>query len=75
MLVGKICDEGSEITFNRVMAIVRNKHGDELCRFHGSPVGLFLEVKVERPCRLWRAGVSSEIRVVFPYDYAQSLHR
>ena len=34
MPVGKICDEGHEITLNNVCAVVRSKYGDELCRFH-----------------------------------------
>ena len=39
MSVGKICDEGHEITFNQVSAIVRSKDGDEICRFHREPTG------------------------------------
>ena len=31
MSVGKICDEGHEITFDKVSAIARSKDGDEIC--------------------------------------------
>ena len=39
MSVGKICDEGHEITFNNICAVVRSKDGAELCRFHREPTG------------------------------------
>ena len=42
MSVGKICDEGHEITFNAVMAVVRHKEGSELCRFHRNAGGLYV---------------------------------
>ena len=32
MSVGKICDEGHEITFNNICAVVRSKDAAELCR-------------------------------------------
>ena len=31
MSVGKICDEGHEIIFNDICAVVRSKDGEELC--------------------------------------------
>ena len=37
--VGKTCDEGHEITFNNICAVVRSKDGAELCRFHREPMG------------------------------------
>ena len=39
MSVGRICDEGHEITFNNVCAIVKSKDGDEICRFHREATG------------------------------------
>ena len=37
MSVGKICEEGHEIIFNSVCAIVRSKKGEELRNFHREP--------------------------------------
>ena len=34
MSAGQICDEGHEIAFNQVIAVVRDKDGAELYRFH-----------------------------------------
>ena len=34
MSVGKICDEGHNITFDSVCAVVRSKDGQALCIFH-----------------------------------------
>ena len=31
MSVGKICDEGHEVLFNNICAVVRSKDGEELC--------------------------------------------
>ena len=42
MSVGKICDEGHNITFYAVQAIVRDKGGSELCKFHRTPEGLYV---------------------------------
>jgi hypothetical protein len=42
MSVGKICDEGHSVTFDSVMAVVRSKDGDELCRFHRKDGGLYV---------------------------------
>ena len=39
MSVRKICDEGHEITFNNICAVVRSEDGAELCRFHRGPTG------------------------------------
>ena len=40
MFVGRICDEGHNITFDAVMAMVRSKDGEGICRFHGNHSGL-----------------------------------
>ena len=42
MSVGKICDEGHTITFNNIMAVVKSKEGEELCRFHRKDGGLYV---------------------------------
>ena len=39
MSVGKICDEGHNITFDNICAEVRRKDGQELWRFHREPTG------------------------------------
>ena len=39
MSVGMICDEGHNITFDNICAVVRSKHGQELCSFHREPIG------------------------------------
>ena len=50
MLVGKICDEGHEIIFNNVCAIVRSKEGEELCKFHFEPGGVYVaKLKLRSP--------------------------
>ena len=51
MSVGKICDEGHEMTFNNVCAVVGSKDGAELCRFHREPTGgLYVaKLKLRRP--------------------------
>ena len=46
MSVGKICDEGHEITFNNICAVVRSKDGAELCRFHREPTGSLYVAKL-----------------------------
>ena len=76
MPVGKICDEGHEITFNQVMAVVRNEDGDELCRFHGSPGGLYVaKLKLRSPADLGGQDQALSPRVGFPQDHAQTLPR
>ena len=42
MSVGRICDEGHEITFNNICAVVRTKEGEELCMFTREPGGLYV---------------------------------
>lgn len=42
MSVGKICDEGHNITFDATQAIVRDQSGAELCKFHRTPGGLYV---------------------------------
>ena len=39
MSVGRICDEGHNITFDNIYAVVRDKEGQELCQFHREPSG------------------------------------
>ena len=56
MSVGKICDEGHEITFNNVCAVVRSKDGAELCRFHREATGgvYFAKLKLRNPAGFGR---------------------
>ena len=42
MSVGKICDEGHNITFDATQAIVRDQSGAELCKFHCTRGGLYI---------------------------------
>ena len=50
MSVGKICDEGHDVRFNNVMAVVTNKDGVELCRFHRNNGGLYVaKLKLRNP--------------------------
>ena len=42
MSVGKICDEGHNITFDANQAVVRDKGGVELRKFHRTPGGLYV---------------------------------
>ena len=55
MSVGRICDEGHNITFDSVVAVVRTKGGDELCRFHRKPGGLYVaKMKLKNPAGFGR---------------------
>jgi hypothetical protein len=50
MSVGKICDEGHNITFDATQAIVRDQSGAELCKFHRTPGGLYVaKMKLRNP--------------------------
>jgi hypothetical protein len=50
MSVGRICDEGHTVTFSSVMAVVKSKDGDELCRFHRKDGGLYVaKLKLRSP--------------------------
>merc|ERR1739841_245615 len=50
MSVGRICDEGHSITFNAIMAVVHNKEGEELCKFHRKDCGLYVaRMKLRSP--------------------------
>ena len=50
MSVGKICDEAHNITFDAVQAIVRDKGGSKLCKFHRTPGGLYVaKMKLRNP--------------------------
>ena len=42
MSVGKICDEGHNIAFDAVHAVVQEVGGAEICRFHRTPGGLYV---------------------------------
>ena len=42
MSAGKIYDEGHNITFDAIQAVVRDKTGAELCKFHRTPGGLYV---------------------------------
>ena len=55
MSVGKICDEGHNITFDTVQAVVRDKGGAELCKFHRAPGGLYVaKMKLRNPAGPWQ---------------------
>ena len=50
MSVGRICDEGHNITFDAVMAVVHDKDGGEISRFHWNPRVLYVaELKLRSP--------------------------
>ena len=42
MSVGKMCDNGLEVTFDDVKAVVRDKNGVQICVFERKPGGLYL---------------------------------
>ena len=55
MSVGKICDEGHNITFSAVMAVVRSSDGEELCWFHRKDGGLYVaKLKLRSPAGFGR---------------------
>ena len=56
MSVGRICDEGHNITFDNTCAVVRDKEGRELCRFHREPsCGLYVaKLKLKSPAGFGR---------------------
>ena len=55
MSVRKICDEGHNITFNAVMAVVHTPDGEELCRFHRKHGGLYVaKLKLRSPAGFGR---------------------
>ena len=41
MSVGHICDQGLNVVFNKVHAIVRDEKGEEVCRFTRGESGLY----------------------------------
>ena len=50
MSVGKICDEGHEILFNNICAVVRSKEGEELCKVFRESRGLYVaKLKLRSP--------------------------
>ena len=50
MSVGRICDEGHEVTFNAVMPVVKDQKGVEICRFERQPGGLYVaKMKLKNP--------------------------
>ena len=55
MSVGKICDEGHTVTFSDVLAVVCNKQGEEICKFHRNPGGLYVaKLKLRSPAGFGR---------------------
>ena len=42
MSVGKLCDNGLEVVFNKTQAIVRDSEGVQVCVFERQPGGLYL---------------------------------
>ena len=55
MSVGKICDEGHTVTFSDVLAVVHNKQGEEICKFHRNPGGLYVaKLKLRSPAGFGR---------------------
>ena len=42
MSVGKMCDNGLEVTFNATQAMVKDKDGQQVCMFERAPGGLYL---------------------------------
>ena len=42
MSVGRICDEGHNVMFDSVMAVVRTKEGEEICRCQRNNGGLYI---------------------------------
>ena len=55
MSVGKIFEEGHNITFDAVLAVVQEVGGAEICRFHRTPGGLYVaKMKLRNPAGLAR---------------------
>ena len=55
MSVGRICDEGHRVTFDNVMAVVSDKDGGEICRFHRNNGGLYFDkLKLRSPAGFGR---------------------
>ena len=50
MSVGHICDQGLEVTFDAIYAIVRDANKNEVCRFTRGPSGLYTaKMKLKAP--------------------------
>ena len=50
MSVGHICDQGLNVVFDKVHAVVRNQKGDEVCRFTRGDSGLYTaRMKLKMP--------------------------
>ena len=56
--VGKLCDDGHNITFDNTFAVVRDTEGQELCRFHRESSGGFYvaKLKLKSPAVFGRQG-------------------
>ena len=55
MSVGRICDQGHNITFDSVMAVVRDSAGTELARFERQNGGLYVaKLKLKSPAGFGR---------------------
>ena len=50
MSVGRVCDEGHNVTFDAEKAVVRSSTGDELCRFVRTPGCIYVaRLKLKNP--------------------------
>ena len=50
MLVGHICDQGLNVVFDKLHAIVRNQVGTDVCRFTRGDSGLYTaKMKLKMP--------------------------
>ena len=55
MSVGKICDEGHNITVDAVQAVVRGEGGAELCKIHRTPGSVYVaKMRLRNPAGLPR---------------------
>ena len=73
MSAGKLCDEGHNITLDAVQAVVRDKGGTELCKFHRIPGGLYVAyMKLRNPVVLSRQENRPATR---PKDHMQLFQR
>ena len=52
MSVGRICDERHSLTFDAVMAVVKDPAGPEICRLRQTPGGLYVsKMKINNDMR------------------------
>ena len=69
MSVGRICDEGHEVLFNNISAVVRDSGVTAICRFTRQPGGLYVaKMKLRSPMvlsgrnELWVTGPSDVLK-------------